>query len=197
MIVVALLIAAALYTAWFVVRDATAGPASAPHPAPPVGPEPVIATPREEPEPLEPEPEPGDLTAALPMLEPASLNGDGGEATDTEVRIPFELARLDLPSREVVVADPRAVAVLEELLAPLPQAERSVTVDTIPRRAVGVPRFRPDPDRLIQSVVYVRNGRGPFAWALSKLVAAVVFFGLLLGVTLVGATRGLISLFAG
>lgn len=210
MIEIAIASVAALYTAWFVVREAvhpSQPPAAATEPVPEAAeeqPHEAVKEPVPEPEPAPPDGSIVTETLAIgePALEPLlSDDGDGSRpwevAVDEALTQPYDpFALAPGPALEAEPVAHRAVGtetILEDVVeppTPLPRIE-------LPPRAIGVPRFRPDPERLIQTEIYVRRSLAARTTALARLIVAVTFFGLLLGITLVGGTRAIISLLGG
>ena len=95
----------------------------------------------------------------------------------------------DPPSPAPVALDPAAVAIpiggLADPRAATAAAHPDYEIVELPTGPtilrIGVSHKRPNPDKLIQSEVLVREGAGARLWALTRLAIAIVSFGLAVG----------------
>ena len=91
-------------------------------------------------------------------------------------------------------ADPWVALKVAESAARTPATSASGSIDLLPAGApllVGAPRLRPDPERLIQTEVAVRQDPSVRWLAVARLVAAVVGFAAAVALGMIGFARGI------
>ena len=168
--VLALVVVAA--TAAVVIRDA--------HPRPPKA---IPAVPDAAVD-AAPEPERADYpTQAVDMTQLGAMDESGLDAPTQSMTMP------------VAFAGGQAAAVLPYPSAPQPVPAAEPAAQPATFVPAGVPHLQPDPERLIQTEIVIEDPEREHSAAVTKLVLGVAVSGTAMGLVVVGAGRGIASLF--
>jgi len=109
-----------------------------------------------------------------PVQPTDTMDAAGGDALGLDL--------IDAPTQAVAISGSDLLdAPTQATIMPAPEAE--------PVTTVGIPHFRPDPDRLIQTEVLLPSGND-HSVAMTKLAIGIAVSGLGLGLGILGLARG-------